>query len=274
MFNDFKFLSFDATKQKILKLKEIFDRLSLSSLEKRLIELENVKLDTDLTFEPTTAPIIPEPTDLPDLALVSISSTLYTNYINFEITIQNIGTVASTETTLNEIVTTVFSNSVIVPALEPEETFVTNIQHSFNPAGPLVNHTLLAEVNPTHSLIETTYSNNSGYATVIANQNWPGGPGEPPGGPGEPPGGPGEPGGNPGDPGYPNTYVIVHVHNPEGKELGGLVNIGGTTFSGPTHISQHGVRLSIAPGNKNVSATYNGLTVNMLLIHFCFQVLY
>jgi len=41
MFNDFKLLTFDVVKQKILKLKDIFDRLNLSNLEKRLIELEN-----------------------------------------------------------------------------------------------------------------------------------------------------------------------------------------------------------------------------------------
>ena len=251
MFNDFKFLSLDATKQKILRLKDIFDRLNLSSLEKRLIELENVLSVPSLTFEPTITPIIPEPTDLPDLAIINITSTLYTNYINFEITIQNIGTVVSTETTLNEIVVSVFSNSVIVPALEPEETFVTNVQHFFNPDGLLVNYTLLVEINPNRSLIETTYLNNSGSATVIANQNWPGTPGTP-GVPGTPP-----------EPGL-NSYAIVHAHNPEGKELAqfwSCVHLSGLLQT-PSVLSKHGVRQIVFPG----TAYDNGILFNGVIV--------
>ena len=290
MFNDFKNLSYKNSKQKLSKLKDIFDRLNLSSLEERLTNLSNGKntLENQISAlkippqpgepgdpgnpgepgdpgnpgepgDPRNPPPPPPPSsNLPDLTIISINTSLQTNYINFEITIQNIGITASTATTLTELIPELLSNSVIVPSLAPGETFTTNVQYSFDPSGTPETKTILAEVNPSRSLIESSYSNNSDSATVEVKSNY-------------------VPDGN--------TYYILHAHIPEGKEVGSVKfrNSNGTPgyYSYPGYysidnpnpqmmytsylIGTHGIRNIISSGLHTFRCQYNNITLTQVV---------
>lgn len=169
MFNDFKLLSFDSTKQKILRLKDIFDRLSLSSLEKRLIELENVLSVPNLTFAPVSVSTPPEPTDLPDLAVIDISYQLIENYYEFSIAIQNVGLIATPESTVLIFIPDFYSSIKIVPSLDIEERTIIKFQRSYDSSKPYVLKYISAEVNPSRILIEKSYLNNIGYSLTSYN---------------------------------------------------------------------------------------------------------
>jgi hypothetical protein len=259
MFNDFKNLTYKTTKQKISKLKDIFDRLNLSSLEERLNTLSNLQESLEIkraskAIITSINPGIPEnPSDLADLIILSINTSLQPNYINFEITIKNIGTIASSTTLLNEIIPDLLNNTVSVPILESEETFTTNIQFSFDPTGTPVTKTFLTEVNPLRSLLENSYSNNSMSSIVEVKSEY-----------------------------VPdiNTYVILHAHNPEGKEIVPLSPISESLkfkFYGGDDcflkyfeilpiggIENHGGRWVIQAGHYDkIECYYNGITIDL-----------
>jgi hypothetical protein len=256
MFGDFKNLSYLVTKNKFRKLKDIFDRLGLSSLEERINRLSSIinSLDTQVqAFEdriitqghgPLTPPPPPGPppvvpTNIPDLAIISLTPSVYTNYVNFKIVIQNIGLVNSSSTTLSELIPGLFNNSDSIPSLIPNETIERNIQIPFDPSGTLKNITFLSEVLPV--LNETNTSNNSASTTTTIKTDYlPDG----------------------------NTYVIVHLHNPEGKEIGSLT---GTTLligyeSGSLNpavsIGTHNIRQLIPSGTHLFTAYFNGINLS------------
>jgi len=174
MFNDFKKLSFDATKQKISHLKEIFDRLNLSNLEKRLIELENVSSIPNLTFEPISVPTTPPiPTDLPDLVITNISYTTYNGYYKYFVTVQNIGFFSSVASEITIIVSNILNSTQSVKALVPGESVICEVVRSFDPTLINTPATILAEVNPTRALLETSYTNNISSSIVNIKQFYP-----------------------------------------------------------------------------------------------------
>ena len=297
MFNDFKILSYKNTKQKISKLKDIFDRLNLSALEERLENLLNGKNTLDNKISALKVPSQPgepgdpgdqgepgEPSDLgepgdprnpppplpppivnlPDLTILSINTSLQTNYINFKITVKNVGLAISAATTLTELIPELLSNSVGIPSLAPEETFTTNVQYSFDPSGTIETKTFLTEVNPSRSLIESSYSNNSDSVTVEVKRNYiPDG----------------------------NSYYILHAHIPEGKEVGSIkfrqayynpdIPLRETPYSYPgyysidnpnpqaiqtsTSIGSHGVRSIISAGLHTFRCQFNNITLTQVV---------
>lgn len=213
MFNDFKILVFDKVKHKLQKLKDIFDRLRLSPLEERLNKLslnfdfiftkiiqvsEQIeKLEEEKLFPPEP-PIPPEPEELPDLAIIKIIPTDYGDYTNFEITLKNIGLSFSPATVLKSVIPDVLNRDIPIPSLEPNDEFVTNTQHSYDPDGDEINTSFLVDVNPNRIFNEVTYANNrSSIPVTIKSQRPPDN----------------------------ETYVILHIHNPEGKELAWAGNI-------------------------------------------------
>jgi hypothetical protein len=268
MFNDFKNLSFDVTKHTIQKLKDIFDRLNLSDLERRYINLNNklISLDnqtkslSEYTNEhyPPPPPPPPPPTEfLPDLAIINIVPTTYTNYVNFEIEIQNVGIAISPSTTLSEnLIGGGLSNSVAVPSLAPGGSFTTNVQYSFDPSGATETKTFSAEVNPSHSFNEVSFGNNGMMIPVQVKTAY----------------------SDPYDPydpdGIYHTYIIFHAHNSEGKEVGSvgggraLFNYTNGAKASPTFFNQHATRQNVIPGTYSCTATWNGMVVNLGLITF------
>ena len=96
------------------------------------------------------------------------------------------------------------------------------------------------------------------------------GPGEPggPGGPGEPPPPPPPPPGEPPiivEP-YPGgtAVVVIHAHNPEGIEIGGLGYATSCSVgNSPTLESNHFLAQTISAGIHPTYATFNGMTVDL-----------
>jgi hypothetical protein len=271
MFNDFKNLHFDVTKRKIGKLFDIFQRLGLSSLEERyklLLEKFNLlteqldslsnhiilKQEENPNWPIIIPPTPPAPGMLPDLAIISMIPTVYTRYVNFKITIQNIGTIVSPASSVDVIVPNIFSRSLLIPALEPNEQYSINTQHSFSDTGEPLSITGLAEVNPLHLFTESNYNNNQYSVPAIIKSEYVLSPSL--------------------------RYVILHAHNPEVIELGyfapsgnPIVYIVGSstdTFSTPSFLSQHAVYQQLS--SFNISSLYhaycewNGITVDLGMI--------
>jgi hypothetical protein len=258
MFNDFKLLNFLTTPNKFRKIKELFDRLDTATqeLEVRLNSLERyinladqatqglqqrIKDIRDARIEKEKE-VPPEPTNLPDLIVASIIPTLYSNYVDFTITIQNIGIKNSDSTTLNSVIPNLKNEDVPIPGIMSGDSFILHIQYSFDPDGTDELKTLISTVNPNHSLIESNYTNNTLNSSFNAKSTY-------------------SPDGN--------TYVIFHLHNPEGKEINSISGISGAsitiegvgTFSGASNLSTHAQRHLILSGVRNITVDFNGLTL-------------
>lgn len=272
MFNDFKFLSFNSVTHKIRRLKDIFDRLNLSKLEERYnrllnsLDLLDVKVEEfkkwyqeTVTEPPVTPPVIP-PTEelLPDLIITSIIPTEFDNYINFQITVKNIGDKIASASNLSVSIPDLFNTSVLVPLLGINETFITNAQYSYDPLGDEEGVIAYVTINPSHSVLEKTYANNSSSISCIVHKKY------------EPVG---------------KAFVIVHAHNPEGKEIGAIgaydtdqrygqigasYNIDGYEVFGHTPIvpSEHGQLIEVPLGPQSCVITFNGMTHDFGIIDF------
>ena len=206
MFNDFKSLSFNTAKQKIMLLKSIYDRLNLSSLEERLNSLEIKTSDTYVksinlkTYIDTfgTLPICPQTVDpiLPDLSIDNVVKTYTTYYIKFLITIKNGGELPSIATSMNIIISGNLSTTKSIPALIGGASYTTTYNFPIDSSATGTEHkTFLVEVNPSHNFEEFSFSNNSYTELFETKITLP-----------------------------PEEYahVIVHCHNPEGKEICGI----------------------------------------------------
>ena len=258
MFNDFKALNYYTTNHKIRKIKELLDRLTLEhlALEFNVKSIGSTINRTDQRvqdFVPFYQTSIsggeePEPTsNLPDLIVVNIIPTTFSNYVNYAITVQNIGVDTSSSTTLNSIIPDLLTTDSSIPALSSNETYTTNVQYAFDPAGSSAQKTFISTVNPLHTASESNYNNNSkSVQSTVKAEYTPDG----------------------------NAYVIFHLHNPEGKEINSItgsgtgvntanINIEGTGgFTGASNLSEHGVRHVLsASGVKLVTATFNGITI-------------
>lgn len=263
MLNDFKLLSFDKVTHKLQRLKDIFDRLTLSPFEERLKELSlnfdiidtlvlNLSNEVSKKQEenpnwPGPNPLIPPvppptPTLLPDLAIISIVLTVFSYFTNVAITIKNIGTKISPSTTLKMIIPDVIDRNINVPVLEIGDSITINTQHSYDPDGEEMQTTFLTEVNPDRTFTEISYSNNKSSTPMLIKSQW-------------------EPDGN--------TYIILHAHTPEGLEIGSYFNyatikIGTYTFHSSTDINNHGSRILFNyPGIYSCQAIFNGITVDL-----------
>jgi hypothetical protein len=147
MFNDFKLLSFDTTKQKILRLKDIFDRLNLSSLEKRLVQLETttVQDNTSLNLQFGLCDLIVENITMEITEMPPTLSERGT--VNITVTIKNIGTGISPKDVRS--ITWIYGDGAVlgnhiygemhgaggifVPSLQPNKTYIFNTGFTWNP---------------------------------------------------------------------------------------------------------------------------------------------
>lgn len=273
MFNDFKLLNFDTAINKLRKLKDIFDRLNLDNLENRYNNLLNKLslLDTKVrdfqaVYQDQVPPIIPPTGNLPDLAITGMSYQLFADYTKIQITITNVGLEASPATSLDLLVTDYFNNSTWIPALEPSESFTTNAQISYDASGDLTTKQFFVEVNSSHSFNESSFTNNIGSIpielklTTVGDDEYL-----------FPPDG--------------ETYLIIHVHNPEGKEIAGLLEgmeVAPELYrydNSPFSISGHfwyanhssdvrGTPFSsqgLPPGTANCTVIWNGIEVTKLI---------
>lgn len=260
MLNDFKILSFDKVTHKLQRLKDIFNRLTLSPFEDRLKKLSSnfdvintlvVNLSKEISEkqeenpkwpEPPTPPEPPEPELLPDLAITSVVPITHDNYIDLIVTVTNVGTVLSPSTYLRTLIPDLMNQDIYVPSLANGESFITRVQQSYDPDGEEKLTTFLTEVNPNRTFDEITYSNNSSSISITIKSQWPI---------------------------DSNTYLIFHTHNLEGLEIGSYapfvtVKIGLYNFTSSTNINNHGTRVLFNyPGIYNCQAIFNGITVDL-----------
>ena len=267
MFNDFKRFHFGVIKNKLQKLTDIFDRLNLVKLEQRYLNILNSLSELDGKIDkfgdwyrknvviPRRYPIITppvEPTGFPDLEIVSIIPTVYSNHIDFEVTIKNIGTAYSPATTLSSVILDLLTDSIIVPNLLPDTEVVKIVTYLF-PVGEfdVVSKDLTVTVNPSHTFIESDYTNNTSTLTTLVRVAHVSDPTE--------------------------AYVIVHCHNPEGLEIS---SIGDAYYRPNRHLPittmglvsldllHHGAVVPITPGIYSCISTFNGISIDLGNIDF------
>jgi hypothetical protein len=249
-FSDFKKFHYDQVKGKLRLLKDIFARLNLSKLKERYLSLVDKlnSLDGRITefktyidtivVPPIVPPEPPPPIYTGYLVITGIQPTLYSNMVNFAITIKNIGLGTSANDSLNTILVGISNYDVTIPSMASNEEYTTNVQHSFDPDGDSRNITCLAEI---------LSNGNNGNASAIGKKDY-------------------EPDGK--------AYVIIHGHNPEGKEIGFLsgvvpvVHIGYWNTSTPSLITQHGERYEISSGLQHVYVDFNGIHIDKGMINF------
>jgi len=258
MFNDFLNLNYWKTNNKLAKIRELINRIDMQSIldEMDAITLRIYSIDPVIEQlppnperqppdEPKPTPPSPEPELLPDLVINSITSTEHTNYIDFEITVKNIGKASSSACSLEAYIDS--SVLLVIPALEIGQSAIVNHQYSFDPSSTeTVNRTLLVDVDPNNTIEESNEGNNNKSYTFESKGAYVIG------------------GGNGG--------IIVHVHNGEGKEINSILFPLGTdfaqvystpslSFTVPMNEATHGIVSPASAGQYTVSATFNNITI-------------
>jgi hypothetical protein len=184
MYNDFKNLNYNQTDHKIRKIRKMVDRLYGDfEYKKHLIADLNKQLKIEIN--------LPSEANLPDLTITNISAIDKGHYFEFTITIKNIGVIATTEET--NLITTIEGEEVelTVPALDVDETVDRYTSFPYDPdAVDTYSLNVNSEVNEERNIEERDYSNNIKNQSFEIKDN------------------------------YTQTGVIVHVHNPEGVEIG------------------------------------------------------
>lgn len=272
-FSDFKNLSYDKAKGKLNLLKGIFTRLKLNELEERYDELvkqldslqlkiKNFQIFFQNKFEPPPDPKFRRPPPPPEPPIeedeeeepteelypnlsISVVPVTRSNSTEFQVTVINSGTKESpaTDVVLNLLPENI--NSLSIPALEIGESYTTSWWYFYDPAGDPETKTLLAEVNSYRSFVELSYADNQTSVVASVKKQ------------------------HVITDGY--AYVILHSHNAENKEIGGLQNHenvvwdflpSGGSFIGATNINNHGELHQVTPGTYAVTVYWNNITIN------------
>lgn len=237
MFNDFNFLNYWKTNHKIKKTRELINRIyghylfkldKVNTIENSLNRLGNLinRLEEVITEL------------LPDLTIISIIPTEYFNYIDFKITVKNIGT-ADVATSVTNILMNSIGTNINIPALIIDETFEFNIQFIFDPLGEDKDYTIIAIADSDNSIEELNETNNDKSLAFAAKDV------------------------------YVGTNIIVHCHNPEGKEINSITGVDNQVEIFVDSISKgygtyneesHGIPIEINPGNRLIEVKFNGIT--------------
>ena len=204
MFEDFLHKTVDSTTHKIRYIRDLINRivavdpeLELRNLDNLSNRLENLNKTVELLPDTFREEEEAEEQILPDLTITDIIPTDYGHYWNFAITVKNIGESASGATNLDVGFITGNNAILAIPALDIEETATVNHQYSYDEHSIDTEiQTLVSTVNSTQIIEESNYSNNSKQIQLEVKPQQ------------APPAG--------------KAFVIIHAHNPEGKEINGL----------------------------------------------------
>jgi len=223
MFNDFLNLNYWKTKNKLRTLREVVNRISMPQLDDKLnnlvvsinsinalIDKINDNKDEDDTTRHQPPDINVPPGDwttcppLPDLIVKSISSSTHDKYIDFAITVENHdwGRIEQTASIkpckLRVRTTTDYSVLLDVPPLALGETVTLHQQYSFDPdATEEIEKTIYASVDINLEVDEVFNNNNNLSKSFTVKEPYIAPPGK--------------------------AYLIFHMHNPEGKEIGSIL---------------------------------------------------
>jgi hypothetical protein len=194
MYEDFKFLNYWKTKHKIDKLTEMARRLvnDLEMKRNRMFTIESsIKTLQDYLNKTTIA-------NQTDLIVTEIIPTIYYNYAHFDVIIKNIGDIASLSCTLTITISSGMTYDIALPALNVNETHIAECIFYFNGSGASETYTLSAVADSSHVNNEITIVNNTKTISFDAKTAY-----------------------------AFKTGVVVHCHNPEGKEINSITGMSG-----------------------------------------------
>jgi len=258
MFEDFKNLNYWKTPNKLRTFRELINRIDLPKMEEDLSNLLNLldKLDyvieennerekyppPDYPTQPPYPPQVPPPQRppgptppselLPDLVVSSITTEDHTHYIDILIDVQNQGSAIAGSNALNVVIPGHSNINLAVPTLAVGASTTLHHQYAIDPTKPETTKTVIATADASNSVTESNETNNTTSTTFIAKE---------------------QPAG-----------LIVHIHNPEGFEIGSIVDISDITLSHgiiATNEATHGQPTVLSPGNYTITATFNGMTL-------------
>jgi len=257
MFEDFLNLNYWQTENKLAKIREMINRIGAETLPGTEFILDEMKsIDERLDRIDLTIQNLPsylrtkreveegeEPEELlPDLIVDEIKSETRDHYIDFEITVKNQGKAESGACKLNVAIPSNEDSNVEldVPILGIGDSTILHHQYSFDKDSvePLETKTLLTTVDSTNVIVESNETNNT---RSIQFESLP----QP-----TPPAG--------------SSYIIVHIHNPEGKEIGSIVGSSDISLSHgtiPIDENTHGVPTVLTPGVYNIQVEFNGMSL-------------
>lgn len=236
LFTDFNFLNYYSTSHKLKKERELVNRIYGHYLVKldKINTLEKKINNIDILIAQLGTAITGL---LPDLIIFSITPTEYSNYIDFKIIVKNIGTLDVEASIVNILITSI-DTDINIPPLTIDETFAFNIQFSFDPLGNFKDYTIMANANSTGIIEELDETNNSKQLIFTGKDE------------------------------YTGTNIIVHCHNPEGKEINSITGVGNQAEIFVDNVSKgyaasnegtHGTPIVITPGNRVVKVEFNGI---------------
>lgn len=238
MFEDFLNLNYDKTPNKLRTIRELINRIDLTKMESYLLDLlsllqrmdfiiqeddEQLKYsppeyrppppgDEDYPPKPPYPPKVPPdqqpgptpptPELLPDLVVKNITTQTYSNYVNIIIQVKNKGEIEAEANTLNIVIPGHSNVNLSVSSLEPNESTLLFHQYAFDPSKPETNKTIIATVDALHTIKESNETNNTKSVTFKTRESY--------------------------VPSSGKGYLILHMHNPEGKEIGSI--LGGQTI--------------------------------------------
>lgn len=205
MFEDFLKLSYWKETHKLRKLREMINRIDVPSLDNKLTDINLVLTNLTTTvnaiekkIDEIPEELEPEPTDLPDLIVESIDAVDKGHYWDFAITVKNIGNATAPASTLNAVIPDVSNVNLSIPTLIVGASATVHTQVSYDPDSEEEQYrTIIATADATNSIPETTDFNNTKQIQILLK------------GQQAPPLG--------------KAGLIVHIHNPEGNEIGGLM---------------------------------------------------
>lgn len=260
MFEDFLNFTYSQTTHKLRKIRNLINRMRgveipeiieplLQSLKNSVDRLDKAVQGIPEWLEDRRSrreePVPPPQPNLPDLTITEIIPTNYDHYIDFAITIKNIGIANAGATQLKVIIPELLNRDMPVPALSPNESATLFTQYSFNPAQSEELKTFQAQVDPYQNIEESNENNNTLSTQVIIKGQYTPPPGK--------------------------AYYIVHAHNPEGKEINSIlgayhfsyISIDGVNqgIKTASNEAEHGIPRVIDPGSYTIGAIFNGMTV-------------
>jgi len=243
MFEDFLNLNYWKTKNKLRLLRDLINRINVPKLEESVALLSNTidRLDkvVQAKYEYRYRARVEEEEELlPDLIIKSIIPTEHDDYIDFAITVKNQGEFIAESNLLNVSIPDHSDIDLTIPQLDINEEITLYHQFSFDSSGAEIQRTIVARADYNNIIVESNEDNNSKSLTFTAKETY------------TPPVG--------------KAYIITHLHNPEGKEIGSISGVSGAGVSpGTVAINEatHGVPNEVTPGNITITAQFNGITL-------------
>lgn len=233
MYDDFKFLNYWRTRRKLKKIREMISRLSADIKFKR-IRIDSLNFTFDILEKRLNNLIL----NLPDLTILSITYNTFTNHIIFYVTVKNIGKETSIECNLRNTIDT-FIEDITVPELEPEASIVLDFSFVFNPASGNQSYNMISEVDSQHIMDELNEDNNILHTSFIGKEQ------------------------------YVGTFIVVHCHNQEGKEINSITDMSSANMAkiyvddvfvayGARNSFEHFAPISVTAGFRTVRVDFNG----------------